>query len=114
MTNPYKLQLQRELDLLIKRKIGLRRVLRMGPLAFSGDALDRRRGMESARLELAAAERRHAQLRHELGIAEPTGPVSLTPRPHEAAALARSKAKVTPSVRTAPAYIRKVVRPGVD
>jgi hypothetical protein len=120
MTNPYRLRLQRELDSLVRRKVYLRKLLQTGGLAFSGDWLDRRRGMETAQLELAAAERRHAELRHLLGLPEPCGPVSLTPRPHEAAALARAKAanrgavKITPTHRTVPDLQAELKRRGFD
>jgi hypothetical protein len=89
-TNSYKAQLERELDSLIKRKIGLRK---LRPWSFSGDFLDQRRGMEGVQRELAAAERRHAELRHLLGLPEPSPPVRLAPRPEEMAALQRAVTK---------------------
>jgi hypothetical protein len=116
-TNPYKLQLERELDALIKRKIGLRRVLKAGPFAFSGDAIDQRRGMEAVQQQLDAADRRHAELRHLLGLPEPTPPVKL----NAPVTTSRAAVKLTPIRRDLQAelrrrgygdggYIKKIVR----
>jgi hypothetical protein len=73
-TNSHNVQLQRGLDSLIKLKIALRK---LRPWSFSGDWLDQRRGMEAAQREFDAAERPHAELRHLLGLPEPTPPVKL-------------------------------------
>jgi hypothetical protein len=108
MTNPYKAKLQRELDSLIRRKTGLRRVLQAGPWAFSGDALDQRQGMEAAARELAAAERRHAELRHLLGLPEPTGPIKIPPIEVSRAQLAASRARIAASrAKAAPTPVHR-------
>jgi hypothetical protein len=99
-TNPYRAQLQRELELLIKRKIGLRKVLQM-PWSFSGDAIDQRRGMENAARELQAAERRHAELRHLLGLPEPIGAIKLD-APVRPTSASRGAVKIAPTKRAVP------------
>jgi hypothetical protein len=104
-TNPYRAKLQRELDSLIKRKIGLRKLL-SSPFAFYGDSIDQIRGMERAQIELRAAEMRHAELRHLLGLPEPTGPVKLD-APVRTTSTSRGAVKITPVRRDLQAELRK-------
>jgi hypothetical protein len=109
-TNAYRDRLAK-LHLLTRKSIGLRNVLRRGVWS-GGDSHDLLCKAKDLRAELAFTEREKARLRHELGLPEPSGPVSLKLRPAEIAALqAAGKPAVKPVRVVVPSYVTKVIRP---